>query len=307
MKILHVGLMVGNEPYDKGLDKELKAQSTEYRALQLKGDDLNQRILMTAHEFMPDIIFMQIQREGIVTVDTVKTLHEKGFFVINWTGDVRSPIPQWYFDLAPYCVTSFSNMNDVLEMREFGLKSEFLQIGYDPQVFYKKEGVYKDLDIVFMGNNYRGMFPLSDFRVEMVTRMKKEFGERFRVYGNGWECSSGDLNGNQDAENDIYNRAKIGINLSHFNYSHYSSDRMYRLMGSGCLCLSHFYPNITEDFDITTIGLWEGIDDLIKACKMYLSAHDEMLEIMGVEGMKYVQNFYSYKQMAENIIKMKQL
>jgi len=304
MRVLNIGLMVqGVEPY-KGLEKELHLQSTDYRSIPLSGDK-NKELLNTAREFRPDIIFMQLQREGIITVDTVRQLHEEGFKVINWTGDVRTPIPQFYFDLAPYCVTSFSNMTDVNIMREYGFKSEYLQIGYDPEVFYKKD-VYKDLDIVFMGNNYReGKFPLSTYRIEMVNRMRKEFGERFKVYGNGWEFSSGDLNGDQHKECDVYNRAKIGINLSHFNYSRYSSDRMFRLMGSGCFCLTHNYEDIDKDFKIGTISIWKDIDELIEKCRLYLeSPTDYMITDTAQKGYEYVRENYTYKQMAENILKL---
>jgi spore maturation protein CgeB len=303
MKILNVGIMVQGEPY-RGLEKELFAISSEYKSIKLS-PQVNVEMLECVKNFTPDIIFMQIQRENIVSVETVKKLHDQGFKIINWTGDVRTPIPQFYFDLAPYCTTAFSNMTDVITMRDYGFKSEFLQIGYDQNIFNKKY-VYKDLDIVFLGTNYgAGKFPLSEQRIEMVHRMKKEFGERFRVYGSGWgNLSSGNIT-DQNAECDIYNRAKIGINFSHFNYSRYSSDRIFRLMGSGCFCLTHKYQDINDDFPPGVFSTWESIDELIEKCHIYLGDHtNNIINSTSNSGYRYVNSQYTYKQMAENIFKL---
>ena len=294
-------MVSGKEPYE-GLERELSL-ITDYRSLPIKTPE--DKIIEEARRFAPDIIFFQIQRAGVISVETFKELASICPKIINWTGDVRTPIPQFYIDLAPYCITSFSNMTDVNEMSQYEeFKTAFLQIGYDPKVFYKQDDVEKDIDIIFMGNSYSSSkFPLSQYRIDMVDRLKKEFGERFKLYGSGWPNSDGGCNGNQAEECDLYNRAKIGINLSHFNYDNYSSDRMYRLMGSGTFCLSHSYNKIEEDFECRALDTWSDFDELIAKCKKYLE-HEMIREDIADIGRLYVNSKYSYKQMAENILKL---
>ena len=302
MKVLNCGLMV-NGNTNEGLERELSLIS-EYKSIPLRTAELDNKLIETAREFKPDLIFFQLQREGILKIDTFRALSEMGIKVINWTGDVRHPIPQFYFDYAPFCETSFSNFTDVLTMKEYGYKSRYLQIGYDDHVFFPK-GVVRDIDIVFMGNNYgEHKFPLSKYRIDMVTRMKKEFGDRFKVYGNNWEWKDGSFNGNQKEENNLYNRTKIAINFSHFNYSRYSSDRMFRLTGSGTFCLSHDYEDVDMDWQVgEDIAVWKDIDELIEKCHYYLENEWDRIRIQE-NGFRRAKSRFTYKQMAENIIKL---
>lgn len=301
MKVLHIGLMVsGKKPY-VGLERELNLIS-DYKSLIIKTPE--PEMIQFAQEFQPDIIFMQVQRANVISLSTFEEL-SKIAKVINWTGDVRHPIPQWYIDAAPYCTTAFSNNHDVKEMsgyEDFNVK--FLQIGFDPKVFYPKV-VEKDIDIIFMGNNYTSaMFPLSQMRIDMVSFLKKKYGDRFKLYGSGWHNSDGGCNGNQVEENELYNRSKIAINLSHYDYENYSSDRMYRLMGSGCFCLSHKYKGIEEDFDIARqLDVWSDFNELSQKIDYYLTNEIER-RAKAYFGYDHVCNTYSYKQMAENILKL---
>lgn len=301
MKLLHIGLMVsGTKPY-AGLERELNL-ITDYLSLTLKTPQ--PEMIRIAQEFKPDIIFMQIQRANVIDLETFEALSKIGK-VINWTGDVRTPIPQWYINAAPYCITAFSNNTDVKEMSDYeGLDVKFLQIGFDPKVFYPKV-VEKDIDIIFMGNNYTSAkFPLSGMRIDMVEKLKAKYGDRFKLYGSGWHNSDGSCNGNQAEENELYNRSKVAINLSHFDYENYSSDRMYRLMGSGAFCLSHKYKGIEEDFDIARqLDVWSDFNELTEKIDYYLTNEIER-RAKAYFGYDYVCNTYSYKQMAENILKL---
>jgi len=145
---------------------------------------------------------MQIQAENIIHAQTCEYFLNHGAKVINWTGDKRHVVPQWMIDLAPFVsLTAFSNMDDVNTMRSLGFKSDYLEIGYDPEI-YKPEGESLNMpEIVFMGNNYgRGYFPMSGFRIDMVDFLRQEYGNRFGVYGSGWAYGNGNFNHSQYEE-----------------------------------------------------------------------------------------------------------
>jgi spore maturation protein CgeB len=226
-------------------------------------------LINTANEFRPDVIFCQLQNLGVIDPDTARQLPG---FRINWTGDVRQPTPQWYIDLGKAIdLTLFTNIADVDTLRANGCSADYLQIGFDPNVFRKLPDVEKDIDIVFMGNNYGNMFPLSQLRSEMVNRLYAVYGDRFRVYGQPWPIPSQTVEHNTHAECEIYNRAKIGINLSHFDLGMYSSDRIHSIMGSGCFCLTKWYPGIEKEFEpANNIGIWRDLDELIELVGDYL-------------------------------------
>lgn len=243
-----------------------------------------------------DLVFLQPQDSGI-SAETLMHLKSIGAFIVNWTGDCRSIIPPCYFEYAKYVdLTAFSNMNDVNTFRSLGYKTDWLQIGYDPAIYYPDETV-KDIDVVFMGNNF-SHFPLSGYRREMVAELKRVYGDRFKAFGSGQP--DGSFMGDQKGEADIYRRAKMGINLSHFNYERYTSDRMFRLLGSGLLVLSHEYKGIYEDFNPHDFGIWQDFEQL-KSLIDHYSVDDEARIKIANNGHQKALDNYTFHHMAANI------
>ncbi|MES2395657.1 MAG: glycosyltransferase [Bacteroidota bacterium] len=228
------------------------------------------RNLVDTHR--PDIIFLQLQTDGIIDKHTAAYISQKSF-TINWTGDVRSPLPQWFKDIAPHIgVTLFTNMNDVDQMRAMGFRADYMQIGFPTKIFNSKAKAVNVPDIIFMGNNVGG-FPLSSMRKQMVDILKQKYGNRFAVYGVGYPGSN--YIPLQTEEVKHYRGCKVAINISHFNFRRYSSDRIFRLMGSGAFCLSHHYQDIEKDFEIGAhLDVWKNFEELTSKIDYYLKNED---------------------------------
>lgn len=304
MKLFHIGLSAAETP-ENGLQKAFREVFPEYREINCGHKDLNNEVIRIAEEFRPDIVWMQIQCEGILHVGTARKLKELGCFVMNWTGDVRATVPPWMIEMGPHIdLTLFSNYTDVLDCRKRGIKSGFLQIGIDPEIYNRNGPVSTTQDIVFMGNNYgQGQFPLSSFRAQMVHTLKSRFKDRFGLYGTGWNSprANGNYLGNQRGEAAIYRGCKIAINCSHFDYSRYSSDRLFRAMASGAFVLTKWYPNIEADFiDREHLVVWHNMADLVQKCEYYLRQEEERKEI-AAEGCRLAHNRDTFKNMCENI------
>ena len=215
--------------------------------------DPDAAIRAAAESFRPDLVFMQFQREGKIGAETCDIMRNNGAVVFNWSGDVREPLPKWYIDLGPHVnATLFTNWPDVLEMRGYGMRSDFLQVGYE-QLIYCYEGPKMDCPpIVFMGNNYgSGRFPNSQQRIDMVEALRKEFGGDFAVYGNGW--GSRHLKPQEEAA--VYRSCKVAIHQDHFTREGFHSDRLLRINGCGAPCVE------IENEDI--------FDGLAKALRVY--------------------------------------
>lgn len=300
MKILNLSLMVEHTP--NGFQKAMRSVCSGYAELNCGEEGFNEKAVQFAKELRPNIIFVQIQQPGILTIDTAKELSEIGF-LINWTGDVRTETPQWMVDLGNIVhLTCFSNMVDVENCRGVDINSAFLEIGFDPER-YKKHKVHQPTPEIVAHFNSYGNFPLSNYRNEIVEALKEEFKDNFGLFGNS-PGAKADFNHDQVQESINYNNAKIAINCSHFNYNRYSSDRLLRILGSGPLCLSHDFEGIELDYKKRVhLDTFCDIPELIKKCKHYLSNPLER-DLIAKKGFDYAHKNYTFKNMALNIIKL---
>lgn len=247
----------------------------------------NQELMIIHKRESPHLYFFQIQHPGILSPSVAEYLTQTAV-TINWTGDVRQPLPDWYIYLAPFIdMTLFTNMVDVVKMNRLNLRADYMQIGF-PQYIFKKLDRNKIHDIVFMGAN-NGAYPLSDFRVRMVKMLKEKYQSDFLLCGNGWgDMYRGVRNVGQQEENELYNCSKIAINLSHFNYENYSSDRLWRIMGSGAMCLSHHYEGIEDEFVVGQhLDTWKTLEQLEAKISYYLEDSKKREEIAEA-GYKFV-------------------
>lgn len=301
-KLLHIGLNAKGYPYN-AMQRAFN-EATIYKEVQLIKENFLENLKEDVKTFCPDIIFMQIQGVGWVDGETASWLKDNCKKLINWTGDVRTPIPDWYGEVAPYCLTLFSNNTDVKEFRKQGYDVDFLQIGYDDEIFTPVGEKIEKHDIVFLGNNYNDTFPLGKERKEMVYFLKEKFENYFAVYGNGWgEIGDGEFNCSLHMESSIYRGSKIAINYSHFNYDKYFSDRLLRLMGCGVLCLSHNYENLRDDFNDSELPTFDNLEELEKKILYYLENEKERIEI-GMNGYRKVLEKFTYKSMAKNLLEL---
>lgn len=297
-RILHIGMHHdGNATLSEAL-----ASLGDYRRIDWKNmlpmgkNYIRYKVISECLEFQPDLVFMQIQTPDIIDANTIRQMCG---VVVNFTGDVRMPIPKFYYDMGRECsLTLFTNVDNARQMMEDGISAGYLQMGFNHHIFTPKGEIEsKDIDIVFFGNNYSGVFELSDYRLQMVMALKDKYNERFHLYGGGWPhgLSNGNLSNDPHAEAAIYRRSKIAINLSHFNLRRYSSDRIFRAMGSGCFTISHRYPGIELDF-IPGIHLdvFENLNHLTDQIDRYLSDDQSRYKIRK-EGCNLVHDRYKWE------------
>jgi len=301
MRIFHLGLMVAPPPNDSAR-KAFIANSTDYIELSTGAIDVNQEAVRIAREFKPDLIFMQIQSPDIIHIETVKAMRETGAFIVNWNGDIRHSTPQWMIDMAPYVDrTLFSNNRDARNVVNGG----YLEIGYDPEIYTPDAEIGKCREISFFGNNYgANKFPLSHFRIEMNNLLHRQFGNRYGVYGNNWHNVAGNYNHSQAEEAKAYRATKIAINLSHFDEDCYSSDRIYRILGTGAFCLCRYYPNMPF-IDGVHVRTWSTLPQLLSLIRHYMNdANKEERDQISRQGNEFVRNNYTFDNMVKNLIRI---
>ena len=269
MKIYHIAL--GSPEFDRAaIEEGHEIRRINWRdvigdlATPHTSQKLAQAILNDCQRFRPDVVFMQLQTPNIVHPYLLNELRSLGAFVINWTGDVRDPLPSVYTDLAPYVdVTAFTNMPDVKAVRAMGWRAEYLQIGYDPTIYGDDNGPRNG--VVFIGNDYRNRFPESESRRDLVNHLKRKFGNAFTAYGNGF----GARTMGAGHERAIYNSSLVAVNWDHFRRPYFASDRILRAQACGCAVVSQAYEGLMEEHPWTVGG--DTIDRVVELVELRLS------------------------------------
>jgi len=295
MRILHVGLCVDGK--NEGLPFALKEASTFYHEISTGDENIKDKISKAIFDWKFDLAFFQVQSPGIIHPFLFHNLQNKGIFTVNWSGDCRNGTPDWYYNTNAN-LTLFTNTRDVENIRKHHLKADFLQIGIDPKVF-KIHGQKRNKEqVVFLANNYGNQFPLGGERTHIANTL---VNHGYGLYGS-YRGSKGDLNGNQLEESIVYNNSDIAINHSHFNEDRYTSDRMFRIMGSGCFCLSHHYPGIEKDFEIGKhLDTYRDSRDMLNKITHYLG-NPEQREQIAMNGYNLCHSRHTYKCMIDNLL-----
>jgi len=269
---------------------------------------IQEKIIKISNRFNPDFTFMQIQTADIITPVVASQL--KGF-VMNWSGDVREDI-SWMSNLAPYVdATCLSNETDTEYLRREGVGSWFFQIGFEHKIFNPngpklttKNTIWDHPEVVFMANNYGNKFPLSKERRDIAKKLYDTYGPKFLLCGNGWEIPAINLMNQPKKEAMVYRSCKIAINSNHFIHKRFSSDRIFRIMGSGAFCLTRWYPGIEKDFiDGVHLRTFKDEDEMVYLINHYLKNEAERIQITE-QGCKLVQDNFrwaSSKRIIEQI------
>jgi hypothetical protein len=302
ISILNASLMSG--PPQNGFTKAMQEVFTGgYWALNPGHKDFNRDLLAIASECKPDIIFLQVQTEGVLDLRVIKELSEHSW-TMQWSGDIRIECPpKHYLDVASMIdMTTFSNMKDVHGTRQAGYTSEWLEIGFDPERYRTWENPLRSPAIVAHFNDYGNQFPLSGYRRQIVDKLKMVFGPiDFGVFGN-FPGAIGNFNNDQVMESRNYAGAQIAINCSNFFCERYSSDRLQRIMGTGgAVCLSHHFPDIGYMYQVGKhLDTFNTLDALVAKCKYYLN-RPEIAKQMAKDGQEHALKNFTFKNMAENI------
>jgi len=287
VRLLHIGLTVGK---NKWLCKELRKR-TIYDEIRPIESDVSIKAKFDQHK--PDCVFMQIQQADAINEGLIKYMSERAV-LINWSGDVREPLPGWYYDFDKYCITAFSNMRDVEE-----IGGKYLQIGIDTEI-YRDYKLPKTNNLVFMANKSNG-FPLSAYRMQTVDFLRSKYD--LKVFG-GWPNANANLMCSPYEEAKYYSTSKIALSISHFDISRYFSDRLIRAMGCGCFTISHHYKDIEIDFEVgkhlETFKTFEELQDKID----YYLENDAERNKIAVEGCKHVHKNFTTRNIVNDILRI---
>lgn len=302
MKIYHIGLCA-NPGTNNGLQRAFRKVS-EYKEIHTGHSNLNAQIIKDCEAFRPDIVFMQVQTPNIIHVETMRSIRPFCGKIVNFTGDVREPFPKWYIEIGKEIDLSlFVSMKDVGIAKVSGIEADWLQLGFDEEIYNDTAKPSVSAEIVFTANNY-DHFALSKERSQVAHALKKEFGNRFQLYGSGWTIPSLDSNHSMQVQASVYRGCKIAINYSNYNHSMYVSDRCLKIMGAGAFCLSHDFKDHENLYENKkNIAIFNSIPDMIEQCYYYLE-NDQERNLIARNGYELTHKLYTWDSMIKNLIRL---
>lgn len=272
---------------------------------QLGTELMRKELLKQIEKVDPKIVFCHVQNPEALDKPTWEAIASNNRISINYTFDVRSPEESlWLYDVAKIVSHSFfSNSRDVYESYAAGCKNvSHMHSSCDMSVYANEQNQSKILDVCFVGNRYDQSnlnFPLADMRESMVEILKKEYGPRFCAYGLG--RPGGIVAAEVEAK--IYNCSKIAIAQNNFYLDNYTSDRLWKIMASGCFCLTAYFPGIENLFQRGVHLDWfSTLDEMLELCDRYLAANDKRKEIADA-GMNCVRSQHNWTMRVSQMLK----
>ncbi len=239
------------------------------------------RLLLGAHR--PDLVL--VIRGGTVFPETLDAI--QGAVKVLWLHDrvQRSGLTE--AQLRCYQHRFLFEGNDVDWLKEtYGLDSEFLPVGFDPEIYHPVEGVPRDVDVFFIGAYY----PARRATLESLARDFK--GKVFKFYGRNlryrepvsWVKALAlyplhypgtfvNRSLHAPAINRFYARAKICLNMHHQQSEQGCNPRVFEIMGAGAFQLVDAIPFVKQHFD-GLVETYQGYDQLCSKIERCLAAHD---------------------------------
>jgi spore maturation protein CgeB len=250
--------------------------------------------------YKPDIVYFQ--DPFIANSSLVKKLKDKKCKIV---GQIASPLPSreilCEFDLI---LSSLPNLVD--QIRDYGVQSEFLPIGFDTRLIGKFEQVTRDIPISFVG----GISPRHPTTIPML-EAAYEINNNLQIYGYGREFipkSSpifnnhlGNAWGNEMFK--ILSRSQVTLNR-HIDVSQQFANnmRLFEATGMGALLLTDYKINISQYFVVgEEIMVYNNMADLQNILKN-LFANEFELSIIAMRGQKRTLTDHNYENVMIKLI-----
>lgn len=158
-------------------------------------------------------------------------------------------------------------------------------------------------DVIVIGNRIRGRFPLQERipcarmpgvfqREQLVRRLGAVFGDRFAVYGTGWDGFTGDRGPIAfDRQHEVLRDSWLSVGYDHFpGTPQYFSDRLPIALMSGVAHAVHYHPGYETMFRSGRELLWaHSFEGLVDVARDALAHGPDYLDELGARGRAFAQ------------------
>ena len=243
--------------------------------LQKSRTQFNKEVVQLHAAFNPDLVF--IYNGDILEVDTILQLKQQSKVAI-WMLDGAFLHPR-SIALAPHVDAYFCfEKSDVAPLVEVGVPAYFLPQGYDPSVYFPIEHQTKDIDILFVGTLYR--YPE---RIQLLNSVVDKLGSSYtiKVYGRyipflkmplqWFKRKNRSIFTNQNIApekvNQLYNRAKVCINIHHNQTQEGANPKVFEICGANTFQVVDYNPYIASVYKHKEVAFYNSEAELIAAIR----------------------------------------
>jgi hypothetical protein len=265
-RILHLALRNDFEK-NPGVARAFKSIAEEYREVDWRYVAPEKRAALTlcaAREIRPTLVFLQLQDRGVFMPGDIVKLRQAcdpTVVICNWDGDQHydppSPQRQWFADLGRVCDASLvPNTRHPAIYAGMGVRHPgYLQVAIDPEIYRPAPPAPGVQPVVCLATCYGNQ--LHQRRTAMLETVKAMFPGLLGLYGGTWGTDGHPML-LQTQEAPVYAAARAALSISIRNdLPRYSSDRLFRMLASGAVCLVEAFP------DCEGLGLLDGINCML--------------------------------------------
>lgn len=270
-------------PYDKLLES-FRRVNVDVIYSTFRQQEKKNRIAAFISDFSdakPDVFWFL--KDDWLTPDLLRKLKQQcpTTKFVMWYGDQRGAVPELIYSRRKFIDMLLVNNADPKQMamyKNVGIQHvrPFYPMFY-PTTF--KPNVKPTSAVVFGGNNFRaGKFPLSKFRLDVISAVHKSFN--LKVYGNGWPFPAEKFIQDRVKYNHALHRAKITLGLNHYAVNRYYDRRIFDCLSVGRLHITHYIPKMELDFENHKHLVWfKTVPECVKLIKYYLANPDKRARI----------------------------
>jgi len=282
-----------------------------------------QKIYELARDFQADAIYWHgichVMPTDEKILAQIKDLPSKPAFC-NENGDPFgnfwvSPYPKSLLSLVRYTDVCFNaGLGRAAEyLKKHGAKQVyFLPHGYDDVTFGNPISENKDYknDLVMIANQWKSRRPFASApgaksRPQLVKALQEEFGDRFALYGKGWDefkCSRGPIDFFE--QTNAYNSSRVAIGMPQFNdIEYYESNRPFNSIATGVPYVSGYSPKFEQVLkEGEHCHYFKTPQEAVDKVKWLLSLPDQERTDMGRKAAEYVRSHHTQRHRMEILI-----
>ncbi len=275
-------------------------------------DLMLQKLLEVAQRFQPNLIYWELQTSGRVPSGFVESLRklESHPVIVQRTGDSYWSPPKKMVEFGRLIDATFITSTTLISQFEnSGCKNVFfLPERLDTVRFGKAypPSAARRFDVVMIANYYNDLgfkkFPGQKLRRQLVEVFHKAFGDRFGIFGKGWEglrCLQGVIP--YEDQQEVMRDSYLVLGSNNWNHSDYFSDRYLISISSGIPVLYSRFEGC-ERFFTTGKECWyfASPEDALNQARRILSMDiNQREEISRTAAAKAILNFSCLKQAEE--------
>ena len=241
-------------------------------------DRINYKILIEVEQYLPNYVLF-IKPEKISN----KTLEEIKVPKILWMMDSLFRYDKIIDNIKYYDLKYMFEENDVIRLVEMGVKSTFLPLAYDDEVYHPINEIEKDIDILFIGSLYPkrielleniiNQFPSLNIEIYgKYTNIKqpntylKYFFSKYKKYFKNRNVIPREVN-------QLYARSKICLNMHHSQSNKGCNPRFFEIAANGAFQLVDNNQFIVEKYG-EYVEYFSSIEELNQLIRKYIKEEE---------------------------------